>query len=60
MASARVLATLPHVAVKSFIPAIKTQVWSVPVGVEWNIIDRLRTQPEVEYAEPDFILHLIR
>jgi thermitase len=56
----RVLATLPQVEVSRSIPAIEVQVLRVPVGAEWKMIDQLRTQPEVEYAEPDYILHLIR
>jgi len=39
---------------------VDARVLRVPVGDEWQVIDQLRTQPEVEYAEPDYVLQLIR
>ena len=57
---ARVMAALPHTEVNAVLPAIDVQVLHVPVGAEWMMIDQLRTRPEVEYAEPDYILHWIR
>ncbi|HSD83115.1 MAG TPA: S8 family serine peptidase [Anaerolineae bacterium] len=56
----RVLAALPQAEVSQSIQAIEAQVLRVPVGTEWTTIDRLRARPEVEYAEPDYVLHLIR
>jgi subtilisin family serine protease len=54
------LAALSDAVVVKSIPAIDAQVLRVPVGAEWSSIDRLRAQPEVEYAEPDYLLHVIR
>jgi hypothetical protein len=54
------LAAPPQVEVSKSIPAIEAQVLRVPAGAEWKMIDQLRARPEVEYAEPDYILHLIR
>jgi thermitase len=51
------LMALPQVELYTSIPAIDAEVLSVPVGEEWQMIDRLRAQPEVEYAEPDYLLH---
>ena len=59
-AFARVMAALPHMEVIAALPAIDAQVLQIPVGAEWKMIDQLRAQPEVDYAEPDYILHLIR
>jgi hypothetical protein len=52
--------TFSGVAVAKSIPAIDAQVLRVPAGAEWKMVDWLRAQPEVEYAEPDYVLHLIR
>lgn len=56
----KVLAALPQVQVSKSIAAIEAQVLRVPVGAEWATIDQLRARPEVEYAEPDYVLHMIR
>jgi thermitase len=56
----RVLAALPRVEVSKSIPAIEVQVLRVPVGAEWATIDQLRTRSEVEYAEPDYVIQLMR
>lgn len=56
----KILGALSDAAVGKSIPAINALVLRVPVGAEWKAIDQLRTQPEVEYAEPDYILQLIR
>lgn len=58
--AARTLAALPQVEVNKSIPAIEVQVLRVPVGAEWATIDQLRARPEVEYAEPDYVLHVMR
>ncbi|CAG0934133.1 hypothetical protein TFLX_03354 [Thermoflexales bacterium] len=58
--AARTLAALPQVEVNKSIPAIEVQVLRVPVGAEWTMIDQLRARPEVEYAEPDYVLHVMR
>jgi thermitase len=58
--ASRVWGTLPDAAAGKSIPVVDARVLSVPVGAEWQVIDQLRTQPEVEYAEPDYVLQLIR
>ena len=58
--ASRILGALSGAAVGRPIPAIDALVLRVPVGAEWKVIDQVRTQPEVEYAEPDYILQLIR
>ncbi len=58
--AAKVLAALPQVEISKSIPAIEVQVLHVPVGAEWATIDQLRTRPEVKYAEPDYVMRLIR
>jgi len=58
--ASKTLGTLPDAVVGKSIPALDALVLRVPVGAEWNVIDQARTQPEVEYAEPDYILQLIR
>ena len=58
-AVARALDSLTNTAVERSIPAIKGLVLRVPPGAEWKMIDRLRAQPDVEYAEPDYMLSLI-
>jgi thermitase len=58
--ASRVLGALSDAAAGQSIPVVDARVLRVPVGAEWQAIDQLRTQPEVEYAEPDYILQLIR
>jgi subtilisin family serine protease len=58
--AARVLGALPNAAADKSIPAVNARVLRVPAGTEWQVIDQLRSQPEVEYAEPDYLLQLIR
>ncbi len=58
--ASRVLGALSGVVVGKSIPAIDATVLRVPVGTEWKMIDQARTQPEVEYAEPDYVLQMIR
>jgi len=48
------------VSIESQIVALDVQVLRVPVGQEWSLIDRLRALPGVEYAEPDYVVQLIR
>ncbi len=54
------LSALSDAAVSKSIPAISAVVLRVPVGAEWKVIDQARAQPEVEYAEPDYVMQLIR
>lgn len=58
--SAGVLTALPQARVSKSIPAIDAWVLRVPAGDEWVLIDQLRTQPEVEYAEPDYVVTVLR
>ena len=58
--ASRVWGALPDAAAGKSIPVVDARVLRVPVGAEWQVIDQLRTQPEVEYAEPDYVLQLIR
>jgi hypothetical protein len=58
--ASRTLRALPDAVVGKSIPALDALVLRVPVGAEWKVIDQLRAQPEVEYAEPDYSLQLIR
>ena len=53
------LAELSDVTVDTSIAAIGAIVLNVPVGAEWKIIDQLRAQADVEYAEPDYVLHFL-
>jgi len=47
------------VSVADQIPALDVLGLSVPQGQEWSVIDQLRALPEVEYAEPDYVVQLI-
>jgi len=58
--ASRILGALSDAVVSTSIPAIDAVVLRVPVGAEWTMIDQARTQPEVEYAEPDYLLQAIR
>jgi thermitase len=59
-AVAQTLRALPGTTIKKSLAAIETLVLSVPVGSEWDTIEQLRTRSDVEYAEPDYVLKLIR
>jgi hypothetical protein len=59
-AMSKTLGALEDAAVNKTIPAIDALVLSVPAGSEWAMIDQLRAQSAVEYAEPDYRLSLIR
>ncbi len=54
------LAALSDTTVETSIAAIDALVLHVPAGAEWKMIDQLRGQAGVEYAEPDYVMHLIR
>jgi len=56
--AAQALHQMDNAAVIESINAIDAQVLRVPVGTEWNVVDQLRTQPGVEYAEPDYVISL--
>jgi subtilisin family serine protease len=56
----KTLNELPDAAVEKVLPAIDALVLSVPAGSEWEMIDQLRTESEVEYAEPDYVLRALR
>jgi thermitase len=58
-AASQTLAALPDTTVEKSIAAINALVLHVPVGGEWKMIDQLRGQPEVEYAEPDYVMHML-
>ena len=58
-AVAQMLAALPDATVEKSIAAIDVLVLHVPAGGEWKMIDQLRGQPEVEYAEPDYLIHML-
>lgn len=54
------LAAQPDMAVAHSIPAIDALILRVPAGTEWETIDQLRTRSDVTYAEPDYLVSLIR
>jgi len=53
------LQRLSEVAVINTIGGIDAQVLRVPVGQEWSVVDQLRAQPGVVYAEPDYVITLV-
>jgi subtilisin family serine protease len=53
------LQRLSDVAVINTIGGIDAQVLRVPLGQEWTVVDQLRAQPGVEYAEPDYVISLL-
>ncbi len=54
-----VLANLDQtIQVASSVPQIELLILSVPVGSEWDVIESLRALPQVEYAEPDLLVHI--
>ncbi|HEY4691572.1 MAG TPA: S8 family serine peptidase [Anaerolineae bacterium] len=46
------------VSVAGEIGALGIRVLSVPAGQEWTLVDQLRALPNVEFAEPDYIVQL--
>jgi thermitase len=58
--AAALLGGLANVEVEKSLPAIDALVLSVPAGSEWETIDQLRARSDVAYAEPDYLLSLIR
>ncbi len=54
----RALHTLNNAVVINSIHGIDAQVLQVPTGQEWQTVDRLRALPDVEYAEPDYVVHI--
>jgi thermitase len=54
------LGAFAGMTVDKSISAIEALVLNVPAGSEWEMIDQLRAQADVEYAEPDYIVSLIR
>jgi len=54
------LSAFRGVSIESQIPALDVQLLRVPAGEEWLLIDHLRALPGVEYAEPDYVIKLIR
>jgi thermitase len=53
------LSVLRDVSIEGRIPALEVQLLRVPAGEEWSLIDRLRSLPSVEYAEPDYVIKLV-
>jgi subtilisin family serine protease len=49
---------LSNIVVINSISAIDAQVLQVPVGEEWSVVDQLRAQPSVDYAEPDYLISI--
>jgi subtilisin family serine protease len=54
----RTLSAFAGVSVEGQIGELDIQKLRVPVGQEWMLIDQLRALPEVEFAEPDYIIRL--
>jgi uncharacterized repeat protein (TIGR01451 family) len=54
------LSAFSGVSVVSLIAALDVHVLSVPQGQEWALVDQFRALPGVAYAEPDYIIKLIR
>jgi subtilisin family serine protease len=54
--ASQALRQMSDVVVIESISGIDAQVLRVPAGQEWHIVDQLRTQPGVEYAEPDYVI----
>ena len=48
----------PDIQVDSSIEPFGILKLSVPVGSEWSVVDALRAQPQIEYAEPDTVLRI--
>ena len=59
LAASRALAALDQeVQVSATIPQIELLKLSVPRGSEWDVIESLQALPQVEYAEPDLVIHV--
>ena len=56
--ASQTLRPLSHIVVINMINGIDAQVLRVPVGQEWSVVDQLRAQPGVEYAEPDYLISI--
>jgi uncharacterized repeat protein (TIGR01451 family) len=54
------LSAFKGVSAESQIAVLDVQLLRVPAGEEWGLIDRLRALPGVEYAEPDYVIQLMR
>jgi hypothetical protein len=48
----------PNIRVESSIEPFGIMKLSVPVGGEWSVVDALRADPQIEYAEPDTVLRI--
>jgi thermitase len=57
-AASQTLQQMSGVVVINSIHGIDAQVLQVPVGQEWSLVDQLRAQPGVEYAEPDYVISI--
>lgn len=57
-AAAQTLQQLSDISVIDSINGIDAQVLQVPVGQEWQMVDQLRVQSGVEYAEPDYLISI--
>ncbi|MCL4561479.1 MAG: S8 family peptidase [Chloroflexi bacterium] len=53
---AQALTSMGVSGIEGEIPEIGVQSLKVAPGQEWAVVDRLRQHPDVEYAEPDYIL----
>jgi hypothetical protein len=59
LAASRTLEALEQeVQISATIPQIELLKLSVPLGSEWDVIESLQALPEVEYAEPDLVIHV--
>jgi subtilisin family serine protease len=56
--ASQTLRQLSDVVVIDSINGIDAQVLRVPAGQEWQVVDQLRAQPGVEYAEPDYVISI--
>ncbi len=57
-AAAQTLQQMSGVVVINSIHGIDAQVLQVPAGQEWQVVDQLRAQSGVEYAEPDYVISI--
>ncbi len=57
-AASQTLQQMSGVVVINSIDGIDAQVLQVPAGQEWQVVDQLRAQSGVEYAEPDYVISL--
>jgi subtilisin family serine protease len=56
--ASQTLRQLSDVVVIDSINGIDAQILRVPAGQEWQVVDQLRAQPGVEYAEPDYVISI--